>query len=151
MRSGRAVGKVTTNFTLWPNMKKEALACLICALFLREVTADEQVTQSVEHRKTVAKRDEVFYNNVGSVKNSYRVSEAERRSAENQENQANGAESANSELLYYGPLYPRDYEGRQYELYYPENPNYEEWYGPFEPPVDYYENEGVGGLQKINL
>ena len=121
-------------------MKTETLAFLICALFLHEINAEEQVAQSVEQKETVAKRDEVFYNNVGSVKNSYRVSGARRRSAEDQDNQANRATSTNSELLYYGPFYPRDFEGREYELYYPENPSYEEWYGPFEPPEYYYES-----------
>ncbi|KAJ7386990.1 hypothetical protein OS493_003952 [Desmophyllum pertusum] len=109
---------------------------------LSEVIADEQVTQTVEQKKTVAKRDEVFYNNVGSVKNSYSIEEEKRRSAENQENEDNQAESTGSESLYYGSFYPRDFDGREYELYYPDNPTYGEWYGPFEPPEEYYENEG---------
>ena len=69
-------------------MKNGALALFFCILSLTRVFAEEQTTQQ---KKTVAKRDEVFYNNVGSVKNSYSIEEEDRssRSAEKEENQNN--------------------------------------------------------------
>lgn len=48
--------------------------------------------------------------------------------------------SINSELLYYGFFYFRDFEGWEYEFYYFENFSYEEWYGLFELLEYYYES-----------
>ena len=117
---------------------------IILVLILNEVIAEEKSSETEEVKKTVAKRDEVFYNNVGSVKNSYSIADQDRssRSTDKQEAQGNQAENTDSRLLYYGPFYPREIGGREFQQDYSEYPPYGEWYGPFEPPEEYYENRG---------
>ena len=118
------------------SLKLLFLASIFTVLMLKE----RRILADGQDQKTVAKRDEVFYSKVESVKNSYSVEGdgKSRRSAEDEENQG---EITDDGMMYYGSFYPMDTNTKGYELHYPENPPYEEWYGPFEPPEE-YENQG---------
>ena len=81
----------------------------------------------------MAKRDEVVYSNVGSVKNSYSFQggQGERKSTgsdQSEQQMENNKGNTDSEMLYYGPFYPRGSNIRRDELYYPEYPTYYEGY-----------------------